>query len=1349
MKKIFNVTCLILLLFFSIACGNKKGSLFSSKIEKDIGVLSIKNQSGFIGSVTAGNTIEYEVLVNASGGLDLANISVSLVTNSPITFKDGAYPGTGGTCGASLISGQVCSIIILFQPIDVGSHLADLNFSYNDSLLVKSFKYTLSADSFPILSFEYGKQYDFGNKFIGSSTDLKIKISNIGRVVADHLMINNMSAPFSYKGGTYPGVSGTCGLSLSPAQSCQVVINYSPTINGKHLQDIVLSYKNNGRSEGNTLNLLAWGFMEASLSFTATEGLNWGLVSNLVENVKTFTITHTGGDVNASLLSISNLSNPFIFAGGTFPGIGGTCTSTLSIGSTCTLNIALMSSLSGTWSNTFNFSYFTGTRSLFVSKTITGQSKFKPEINYSNSGTLDFGVVRRNSTPSLKTVTITYSLGDVPVTLNFPALTAPFSYDASGTCGATLSGGSCTKVIKFAPTADYKPGVILPTLQIAHSETLTGSTVNAPLLSLKGSSDALLSMSSSSQNINLNLGSVVAGVTGEFNIILFNQSGSSASSISLGSIDSPFAFKGGNYPGTGGTCGTTIAAAAAGTNYSYCLIVLTFSPTTEQSYSGALILNLNDGVGITTRNFSLTGSGAPAAILVMESKNYGTTGINSQVPPSSIIKVTNMGSVSATKLSIPSLPAGFSFKGGGAMPGTGGNCFTSTTLAAGASCSLNIYFTPTFAGTYSSNLNLGYNNGAVTTSTSSILSGIAEDNANLYLDKYGDTLSFSTVVVGAFQDLTIKLSNGGSASSTSLLSVSSTSSHFIIQNNPCPSSLVSGESCTLTIRFAPQSGQGSKTGSLQISYDDGFGTKTLIRNLSGTANTPSILSLSPTAYDFGARTINSVYDMTFTLTKSGENTLAVSAVTKIVTGSGFSFKGGAYPGEGGSCPTTSNYSGSCTIVISYNPITRVNYTGQLKVTYNNGLATGVTSTSDLSGSVKGTLSFSSSSFGQIIQTLSTEKIITVTNADTNNATSITTNILSSPYSFKGGAYPGTGGTCGSTLPASGTCSLVVVFAPVSVGTSSTTLSFIYDDGRTSNAQSSLILSGEGIAQAILSISETNPYDFGTTNLNGVISKFFTITNSGGVASRSLSGSFTSPAFSFLDGSFPGTGGSCSTSSLAPGTTCTIALSFSPTMVKTYLESFNLIFNDGIRNQTEIKDIKGTGVVNLKQNFYLSLITKKTFNKDELVHFDSENFYLDNISYDVAGFSQLKLSDINYKAIENRLISIHNNNKPSWISYVAIDGMTNRQIFRVYNLLPRDYLQGISAVNLNEDHNNDGICDILLGIYKLAKNHYELRGFDIISGRNGNILKRYLITNPFFTTNLLPKQHRRQQELKLD
>ncbi|MBA2403670.1 MAG: hypothetical protein H0V66_02780, partial [Bdellovibrionales bacterium] len=138
-------------LFLLFSCSPKSESILSTPVQKDPGSLKILNESGFMGATMAGTSIDHEVIIRANGGLALTNIAVSITTNDPISFKDSTYPGTGGTCADTLESGESCSIVISYQPINTNSHLATLRFTYQDAIKSYQKSYQVSADSHPIL----------------------------------------------------------------------------------------------------------------------------------------------------------------------------------------------------------------------------------------------------------------------------------------------------------------------------------------------------------------------------------------------------------------------------------------------------------------------------------------------------------------------------------------------------------------------------------------------------------------------------------------------------------------------------------------------------------------------------------------------------------------------------------------------------------------------------------------------------------------------------------------------------------------------------------------------------------------------------------------------------------------------------------------------------------------------------------------------------------------------------------------------------------------------------------------------------------------------------------------------
>ena len=74
------------------------------------------------------------------------------------------------------------------------------------------------------------------------------------------------------------------------------------------------------------------------------------------------------------------------------------------------------------------------------------------------------------------------------------------------------------------------------------------------------------------------------------------------------------------------------------------------------------------------------------------------------------------------------------------------------------------------------------------------------------------------------------------------------------------------------------------------------------------------------------------------------------------------------------------------------------------------------------------------SFGATpVGTAGTTVTFTLTNRESSTATIGVMGLPSGPFRFAGGSYPGTGGTCGSSLPANGTCTLAITFAPTMTG----------------------------------------------------------------------------------------------------------------------------------------------------------------------------------------------------------------------------------------------------------------------------------------------------------------------------
>ena len=164
-------------------------------------------------------------------------------------------------------------------------------------------------------------------------------------------------------------------------------------------------------------------------------------------------------------------------------------------------------------------------------------------------------------------------------------------------------------------------------------------------------------------------------------------------------------------------------------------------------------------------------------------------------------------------------------------------------------------------------------------------------------------------------------------------------------------------------------------------------------------------------------------------------------------------------------------------------------------------------------------------FGNVTVGATATRTFTLQNTGAVAATAVGGSGLVAPFSFLGGSYPGTGGTCGATINASANCTVVVEFAPTSAIASNDTMDIDYNNGvgaQTSSRQ----VTGTGIAPALLTIDSGPTYNYGLIANGGVADRTFTVTNSGASAATAISEIGLAAPFAFLGGGYPGTGGTC-------------------------------------------------------------------------------------------------------------------------------------------------------------------------------------------------------------------------------
>jgi hypothetical protein len=168
----------------------------------------------------------------------------------------------------------------------------------------------------------------------------------------------------------------------------------------------------------------------------------------------------------------------------------------------------------------------------------------------------------------------------------------------SGAGAVTLTSGQGTILISDAVNETV-------TLSLTYSGTLAMDS--AATLSVRFRSPALLSVAGGT---GYDFGSVAVGGSGvDTPINVVNSGETEATLSSYAGLTGAFAFVGGSSPGTGGDCGATLAGGST------CRLNVGFNPSTGVWQSVTLTVNYGNGVGATSADATLQGTGVFTGLL--------------------------------------------------------------------------------------------------------------------------------------------------------------------------------------------------------------------------------------------------------------------------------------------------------------------------------------------------------------------------------------------------------------------------------------------------------------------------------------------------------------------------------------------------------------------------------------------------------------------------------------------------------------------------------------------------------------------------------------------------------------
>ena len=449
---------------------------------------------------------------------------------------------------------------------------------------------------------------------------------------------------------------------------------------------------------------------------------------------------------------------------------------------------------------------------------------------------------------------------------------------------------------------------------------------------------------------------------------------------------------------TGGGFAQTNSCPSVLPGGSSCAVSVTFTPVAAGTVNGQLNVTDDSSNAGPAQAVTLTGAGtAPAASVSPTSLHFSSQIVGT----TSAAKSVTLQSTGTGPLQVTNVTATAPFS-------QTNNCIGS--IAAGASCTIQVSFTPTAIGSASGSLTITDDAGTQTVSLSGTGSGPVSWSPS--------ELDFGTVPVGATSAAkTATLTNGGSAS-VSIAGITA-SAGFAIASSTCGASLAAGASCTVGVTFTPTTG-GSVDGTLTAT--DSAAGSPQVTVLTGRGGVPA--TVSPSGLNFGAVAVGSISSpQTVTLTNGAGAALTFSS---IVTTAGFSIASNTCGGGIGS-------GASCTVGVTFSPAAGGTINGTLTFTdsaSNSPQTVSLTGT----GSTLATVSPTSLNFGQVrVGHASSAKTVTLTNS---GGASLSFSSITASASFAISSN-----TCGASLAAGANCTVGVTFTPAAKGTINGTLIF--------------------------------------------------------------------------------------------------------------------------------------------------------------------------------------------------------------------------------------------------------------------------------------------------------------------
>jgi hypothetical protein len=515
----------------------------------------------------------------------------------------------------------------------------------------------------PVISFS-STSLTFTSVMVGETGTQTITVSNTGTKA---LKINKITCPSGFS-------SSWSSKTIAAKGSEPLTITFAPTSAKTYSGDLVIeSDASNGTSKIILLSGTGTAKPEPKLSVSTTD-LNFGNQVCFSQESKTITITNSGtGALNiSSITKTNNYGSLFTLSGWTSGG-------TITAGASKTITVSFQPIEQRTYEETLTIVSSNATNNKTQTIRLRGTGSPEPEnpvLNFSTSS-LSFGDVEVGES-STKSFTIT-NTGTTVLNISSIKIVAndntqnPSYYSITPSDACTIAANKSKSFsVTFSPEAVRSYGATISITSNATNATQGTSILNISGTGIKATSKILTASPSS-----LSFGMQTVGNRTHKNFTVTN---SGTKAVTLYSMEATDGFIVDQTWAEGNTLG--LAAGASKTFSAY------FAPTQTKAYNGQIVIKSNASNGDLVIPLSGTGAEAQGYIEIISGQTMDFGNVNVGTSGSLSAKIKNSGEASMRILSID-CPDGFS-----------ATCNVSS-VSAGYNTTVNVFFTPTLAKSYS------------------------------------------------------------------------------------------------------------------------------------------------------------------------------------------------------------------------------------------------------------------------------------------------------------------------------------------------------------------------------------------------------------------------------------------------------------------------------------------------------------------------------------------------------------------------------------------------------------------------------------------------------------------------